>query len=526
MKSGWFAATVAALSALTAAAFDSSGTLLLEERCDTPSKLVRRSGEHVALPNGTAALKVTGSEKRPFSGVRLRLPLKPEHAEKVLYLRARLKYENVSKPLRPWNGVKFMITTRQNGKFQYHQRGSEYGSREWFDAEIYAPLDPGAEPQATFSIGLEDSTGTLYVRDIQARVMNLTDLYPAYAPAGYRPQYTRRVLDERRRRGTMSPSTFLPDSTISQDLPELKRWGANLIRWQLIRNWGKTGTDQDTAEYLEWVKARIPEVRQVLDFAAENDMKVVLDLHVPPGGRRKRGDMNMFHERKFADAFLEAWKLLASAVKGHPALYGYDLINEPTAWSKTPIDYLGLQYEAAKVVRAIDPKTPIIVESNLWCKAATYKYMQLIPLPDVIYQLHFYTPTEYTHMGVGGRKNRPEFRYPGKFRTTGGSEIMLDKNYLREQLRPVREFQLRHGAKIYVGEFSAVRWAAGREQYLADLIDLFEEYGWDWSYHAFREWSGWSVEHSDNKEETEPTTAPTRAKQVLLEAFKRNQSRP
>ena len=103
---------------------------------------------------------------------------------------------------------------------------------------------------------------------------------------------------------------------------------------------------------------------------------------------------------------------------------------------------------------------------------------------------------------------------------------MLDRNYLREQLRPVREFQLKHQAKIYVGEFSAVRWAAGREQYIADLIDLFEEYGWDWSYHAFREWSGWSVEHSDRKEETEPTAAPTRAKQVLLKAFQRNQTRP
>ena len=513
--------------AAAATGFDQAGTLLFEDRCDTASALVRRAGEHVTLPDGAGALKVTGSGKRPFSGMRLRLPLKPEHAEKVLYLRARLKYENVSKPRRPWNGVKFMITTRLNGKFQYHQRGSEHGSREWFDAEIYAPLDPGAEPQATFSIGLEDTTaGTLYVRDIQARVMNLVDLHPAYAPPGYRPQYSKRVLDERRRRGTMSPSTFLPDSTISQDLPELKRWGANLIRWQLIRNWGRTGTDQDTAEYLEWVRARIPEVRQVLDFAAKNDMKVVLDLHVPLGGRRKRGDMNMFHDRKFADAFLEAWKLLASAVKGHPALYGYDLINEPTAWSKTPIDYLGLQYEAAKAVRAIDPETPVIVESNLWCKAATYKYMQLIPLRDVIYQLHFYTPTEYTHMGVGGRKNLPEFRYPGKFKTTGGTEIMLDRNYLREQLRPVREFQLKHQAKIYVGEFSAVRWAAGREQYIADLIDLFEEYGWDWSYHAFREWSGWSVEHSDRKEETEPTAAPTRAKQVLLKAFQRNQTRP
>ena len=23
-----------------------------------------------------------------------------------------------------------------------------------------------------------------------------------------------------------------------------------------------------------------------------------------------------------------------------------------------------------------------------------------------------------------------------------------------------------------------------------------EEFGWDWSYHAFREWGGWSVEHA------------------------------
>ena len=26
-------------------------------------------------------------------------------------------------------------------------------------------------------------------------------------------------------------------------------------------------------------------------------------------------------------------------------------------------------------------------------------------------------------------------------------------------------------------------------------IALFRDYGWDWTYHAFREWEGWSVEH-------------------------------
>ncbi|MEI3000650.1 MAG: hypothetical protein V8T86_07075 [Victivallis sp.] len=39
------------------------------------------------------------------------------------------------------------------------------------------------------------------------------------------------------------------------------------------------------------------------------------------------------------------------------------------------------------------------------------------------------------------------------------------------------------------------------EQYLADYIDLFEEYGWDWTYHAFRKWDGWSAEHSTNPDD-------------------------
>ena len=37
--------------------------------------------------------------------------------------------------------------------------------------------------------------------------------------------------------------------------------------------------------------------------------------------------------------------------------------------------------------------------------------------------------------------------------------------------------------------------AARRTRPLRDCIALFEEYGWDWTYHAFRERNGWSVEH-------------------------------
>ena len=90
---------------------------------------------------------------------------------------------------------------------------------------------------------------------------------------------------------------------------------------------------------------------------------------------------------------------------------------------------------------------------------------------------------------------------------------------------PVRAFEKRHGAKIYVGEFSAPAWAPGADRYIADCIALFREYGWDWTYHAFREWEGWSVEHEPVKFGTSHDcfrpSADNPRKRALLEGLKR-----
>lgn len=90
-------------------------------------------------------------------------------------------------------------------------------------------------------------------------------------------------------------------------------------------------------------------------------------------------------------------------------------------------------------------------------------------------------------------------------------------------LAPVRDFQMRHKARIYVGEFSAVAWAEGADRYIADCIELFEEYGWDWSYHAFREWHGWDVEREAiGRMQTSPSQNGLR-KKALLDGLGLNQ---
>ena len=88
-------------------------------------------------------------------------------------------------------------------------------------------------------------------------------------------------------------------------------------------------------------------------------------------------------------------------------------------------------------------------------------------------------------------KNKAHYRpvgYPNK-------EKGWDREFVRKEIQSVRDFQLKTGARIYVGEFSAAAYAPGAEKYLNDLCELFREYGWDWTYHAFRESSCWSVEH-------------------------------
>jgi len=75
---------------------------------------------------------------------------------------------------------------------------------------------------------------------------------------------------------------------------------------------------------------------------------------------------------------------------------------------------------------------------------------------------------------------------------------------------------------ICIGEFSAVRWAKGADQYLSDLIDVMEENHWDWSYHAFREWPGWSLEVGEDKNVGALSPAPTARLRVLQAAFARN----
>jgi len=84
----------------------------------------------------------------------------------------------------------------------------------------------------------------------------------------------------------------------------------------------------------------------------------------------------------------------------------------------------------------------------------------------------------------------------------------------------VRDFQLRYGARILVGEFSSAVWAKGADEWLADAISIFNKYGWDWTYHAFREAGCWSLEHEGTSWNDVRPSADNPRKRAVLNRMK------
>ena len=496
----------------------------LADPAKRPGKLPEGATWTDAGPGGSPCLRLTipASRGKEMNVVRIPVDLTPWRGM-VLSISCQAKADGVSEPPVAWNGVKCMLhCTSVTAGDQWVNEGKVFGTFDWRQLSAAAAI-PEDAAGGEIMLGLQECSGTAWIADVRLTALAVRPVRPAPradAPAPYRGH------DLPRLRGVMSPNTFN-----EQDFIDLAALNVNAVRWQINRNWGKSGGDRDLAEYDRWLEGKLDELAKALEAGRKHGLKLMIDLHAPPGGRLPDGTMAMVLEQAYQDHFVAVWQRIATRFKGHPAVWAYDLINEPVQNQPSPAglaDWLGIQVKAAKAIRAIDPLTAIAIEVDAWDNPQRFAWLEPVDLPNLIYQAHMYWPGEFTHQGVyntWGEKGRSErLEYPGTF-----NQRPLDREALRRYLQPVRDFQLAHNVHIVIGEFSAIRWAPGAATYLADCTAIFEEYGWDWTFHAFREWGGWSFESADlpyDKGKHEKAAEPTARAKALFAWFATNVRRP
>ena len=311
---------------------------------------------------------------------------------------------------------------------------------------------------------------------------------------------------------------MIDQTTFGEDDLEVfaEEWNGNLVRWQL------NFTPPTSEEFFDCLAEECDRFDAMIPLLRKHGVRACLDLHTPPGGFNEEYIQRIFIDERFSKMFVDIWEYLAKRYAGEKVIWGYDLMNEPVdgipAAGGYHIGWRDLAEQAARKIREIDPEAVIIYEPANYASLRAFKDLEPLSLPNVVYSCHEYQPVAFTHQTVMKDYTEP-LVYPGEI-----SGEYWDKERLRQAVAQVREFQLKYNVPIFVGEFSAIRWAPENSayNYLKDTIEIFEEYGWDWTYHAFREWDGWSVEHAAHRNAGAPAAEPTDRELLLRRYFERN----
>jgi hypothetical protein len=429
---------------------------------------------------------------------------------------AMIKAEGVSAKPNSWNGVKFMLAIETPDRKLWPQAPLDTGTFDWKRAAFTTRI-PADATAVTLSLGLEKVTGKVWFDDLKITLVKppLTTR-PAPAPGvAYKGHPLPRL------RGAMVGPHIDEDGlrTLGRD------WNANLIRWQLIRH-GRPGQPSSLDDYDAWLEGELKRLDAALPQCEKYGLYVVVDLHSPPGGKATvsgycGSDDRLFTDRAVQDKFVDVWRGIARRYRDARLIWGFDLANEPVEEfvEEGCDDWHDLAERAARAIREIDPQRTIIVEAPPWGSPESLADFTPIAVPNVVYSAHMYVPGEFTHQGVHNPSS-PQYVYPGEI---NGKH--WDKAALETVLQPVIDFQRTYNVHVYMGEFSAIRWAPGDSacRYLSDVIEIFEEHDWDWSYHAFREWQGWSVEHGSDRSDTRPAAQPTDRQRLLRARYGKNE---
>ncbi|MFY0672038.1 MAG: cellulase family glycosylhydrolase [Bacteroidia bacterium] len=181
------------------------------------------------------------------------------------------------------------------------------------------------------------------------------------------------------------------------DVDSLKAWGFNSVRLPMHYNlFTLPIEDEPVKSEQTWLKTGFDLTDSIIEWCAEREMWVVLDLHAAPGGQGGDAAISDYDptkpslwesdENKRKCAAL--WARLAKRYGDNEWVAGYDLLNEPNWELPGNVDLRKMYVECTDSIRKYDEDHIIFIEGNWWANDFT----GLTPAWDdqIVYSPHKY----------------------------------------------------------------------------------------------------------------------------------------
>jgi endoglucanase len=293
-----------------------------------------------------------------------------------------------------------------------------------------------------------------------------------------------------------------------EDVKVMAALGANVLR--LPFNYRHFERDDQPFEYLEEGFKRLD---GAFEWCARHGIAIILDFHAVQGWQNPDWHSDnahvhimLYEHRLFQDRFVALWEQMAKRYKDHPALAGYDLMNEPcTRLHYENYDSPGYNWQslnavlrrAATAIRQIDGQHLIFIEGD---EFAT-EFDQL----DVTFDENLVVSTHNYISPTGGGKP-----YPGEI---DGMDWNRDIIAAALGMHSGTRRALIHQRPIFVGEFGV--WYAGHPEALAyrvaaldDQLGVFDSAGIHWAVWTWKDIASMGTYNLDPQSEYVRTISP------------------
>jgi len=275
------------------------------------------------------------------------------------------------------------------------------------------------------------------------------------------------------------------DWITDKDFAAFEKAGFNSVRLAV-----KTDYFQSPAAPHQFTEAGFAWLDNILRMAKRHNIKIILDMHMPTGGEyqdyRDRPESSAFWDDPWMKGrFVDVWREIARRERNEPAIWSYDLMNEPATWDFE--SYERLMQHTAQAVRTYDNNHVILLQAGMAMSEnfiASFKYPE-IQDANSSFTIHFYDPVEFTHKdvwwGVNG-KNVIAF-YPSNSTSSGAwNSQRVQQAYLAAVERAG------NNRPVILTEFGTVfqQKDTGQNQWINDVIAVADKMHTGWHYWYYK----------------------------------------
>ena len=162
-------------------------------------------------------------------------------------------------------------------------------------------------------------------------------------------------------------------------------------------------------------------------------------------------------------------------------IYAYEFLAEPAIKLAdtvvTPPRLQEFYQTALNIIRVRDTNAYFMLTPGPYGMPTNYGKFVPYNINDskLMYNFHMYLPFSYTHQGLNDRPKGVVYPLAN-----------FNADTILKRFNAVKKFSDKYGYPIFLGEFSAVRWAKNSGDYIQDVINAADQCGFEWCYFAYK----------------------------------------